>query len=96
LPGGISGTSGRYKRPGLDAILKGVSTARIRCRGGMVGVPVWPAVGLIGLLGERRSRDIDLYLHQKVLGYLDAIRQDAIRDVVGVLRVREAMKSATG
>ena len=29
---------------------------------------------LIGLLGELRSRDIDLYLHQQVLDYVDAMR----------------------
>jgi hypothetical protein len=36
-------------------MLEGVSATRIRCRDGMVGAP-----DLIGLLGELRSRAIDL------------------------------------
>ena len=45
---------------------EGCRSARVRHRGRVVGVPV----GLsdpIGLLGELRSRDIDLYLHQQAL-----------------------------
>jgi DNA invertase Pin-like site-specific DNA recombinase len=49
---GISGATGRAKRPGLDALLKGVARREFE----------------IGLLGELRSRDIDLYLlHQQAL-----------------------------
>jgi DNA invertase Pin-like site-specific DNA recombinase len=65
---GISGTKGRDKRPGLDALLKGVArrefdvaAAWLVCRLGR-SLP-----DLIGLLGELRSRDIDLYLHQQAL-----------------------------
>ena len=65
---GISGTRGRDKRPGLDALLKGVArrdfdlvAAWSVCRLGR-SLP-----DLIGLLGELRSRDIDLYLHQQAL-----------------------------
>ncbi len=49
---GISGTKGRNRRPGLNALLKGVAR---------------PLSDLIGLLGELQSRDIDLYLHQQAL-----------------------------
>jgi DNA invertase Pin-like site-specific DNA recombinase len=65
---GISGTRGRDKRPGLDALLKGVArrdfdlvAAWSVCRLGR-SLP-----DLIGLLGELRSRDIDLYLHQQAV-----------------------------
>src|ERR1700719_4225565 len=65
---GISGTRGRDKRPGLDALLKCVArrdfdivAAWSVCRLGR-SLP-----DLIGLLGELRSRDIDLYLHQQAL-----------------------------
>src|ERR1700693_2560710 len=65
---GISGSQGRAKRPGLDALLKGVARRDFDI------VASW-SVGrlgrslsdLIGLLGELRSRDIDLYLHQQAL-----------------------------
>jgi DNA invertase Pin-like site-specific DNA recombinase len=63
---GISGGTGRAKRPGLDARLKGVArrdfdivAAWSVCRLGR-SLP-----DLISLLGELRSRDIDLYLHQQ-------------------------------
>jgi DNA invertase Pin-like site-specific DNA recombinase len=65
---GISGTRGRDKRPGLDALLKGVA------RGEFHIVAAWSVCrlgrslpDLIGLLGELRSRDIDLYLHRQAL-----------------------------
>jgi len=65
---GISGSLGRQKRPGLDALLKGVArrdfdlvAAWSVCRLGR-SLP-----DLIGLLGELRSRDIDLYLHQQAV-----------------------------
>ena len=55
---------GATKRPGLDALLKGV--ARRECR--MVGLSAGRSLSdLIGLLGELRSHDIDLYLHQPTL-----------------------------
>ena len=65
---GISGTKGRDKRPGLDALLKGVARREFDI------VAAWSVCrlgrslsDLIGLLGELRSRDIDLYLHQQAL-----------------------------
>jgi hypothetical protein len=65
---GISGTRGRDKRPGLDALLKGVARREFDI------VAAWSVCrlgrslsDLIGLLGELRSRDIDLYLHQQAL-----------------------------
>jgi DNA invertase Pin-like site-specific DNA recombinase len=64
---GISGTKGRDKRPGLDALLKGVARREFDI------VAAWAVCrlgrslsDLIGLLGELRSRDIDLYLHVSV------------------------------
>ena len=65
---GISGSLGRQKRPGLDALLKGVARREFDI------VAAWTFADwvdrcsdLIGLLGELRSRDIDLYLHQQAL-----------------------------
>jgi DNA invertase Pin-like site-specific DNA recombinase len=65
---GISGTGGRDKRSGLHALLKGVARRDIDI------VAAWSVCrlgrslpDLIGLLGELRSRDIDLYLHQQAL-----------------------------
>ena len=65
---GISGTRGRDKRPGLDALLKGVARREFDV------VAAWSVCrlgrslsDLIGLLGELRSRDVDLYLHQQAL-----------------------------
>ena len=65
---GISGSLGRQKRPGLDALLKGVARKEFDI------VAAWSVCrlgrslsDLIGLLGELRSRDIDLYLHQQAL-----------------------------
>src|SRR3984957_10391644 len=65
---GISGTRGRDKRPGLDALLKGVARSEFDI------VAAWSVCrlgrslpDLIGLLGELRSRDMDLYLHQQAL-----------------------------
>ena len=62
------GTKGRDKRPGLDALLKGVARREFDI------VAAWSVCrlgrslsDLIGLLGELRSRDIDLYLHQQAL-----------------------------
>jgi DNA invertase Pin-like site-specific DNA recombinase len=65
---GISGAADRAKRPGLDALLKGVARRDFDI------VAAWSVCrlgrslsDLIGLLGELRSRDIDLYLHQQAL-----------------------------
>ena len=65
---GISGARGRDKRPGLDALLKGVARREFDI------VAAWSVCrlgrslsDLIGLLNELRSRDIDLYLHQQAL-----------------------------
>jgi DNA invertase Pin-like site-specific DNA recombinase len=65
---GISGTRGRDKRPGLDALLKGVA------RRGFDIVAAWSVCrlgrslsDLIGLLGELQAWNIDLYLHQQAL-----------------------------
>ena len=65
---GISGTKGRDKRPGLDALLKGVA----RCEFDIIAAWSVCRLGrslsdLIGLLGELQARDIDLYLHQQAL-----------------------------
>jgi DNA invertase Pin-like site-specific DNA recombinase len=65
---GISGTKGRDRRPGLDDLLRGVARREFDL------VAAWSVCrlgrslpDLIGLLGELRSRDIDLYLHQQAL-----------------------------
>ena len=65
---GISGSKGRDRRPGLDALLKGVARREFDI------VAAWSVCrlgrslsDLIGLLGELRSRDVDLYLHQQAL-----------------------------
>jgi DNA invertase Pin-like site-specific DNA recombinase len=64
----ISGAKGRDKRPGLDAMLRGVT------RGEYDLVAAWSVCrlgrslpDLIGLLGELQSRGVDLYLHQQAL-----------------------------
>jgi DNA invertase Pin-like site-specific DNA recombinase len=65
---GISGAKGRDKRPGLDALLKGVArrdfdlvAAWSVCRLGR------SLVDLVSLLGELQVRGVDLYLHQQAL-----------------------------
>jgi DNA invertase Pin-like site-specific DNA recombinase len=65
---GISGSKGRQKRPGLDALLKGVARREFDI------VAVWSVCrlgrslsGLIALLDDLQARDIDLYLHQQAL-----------------------------
>ena len=67
---GISGSLGRQKRPGLDALLKGVGRREFDI------VAAWSVCrlgrslsDLIGLLSELQARDIDLYLylHQQAL-----------------------------
>jgi DNA invertase Pin-like site-specific DNA recombinase len=61
---GICGATGRAKQPGLDALLKEVSRM---WRHGRSAAWDRSLSHLIGLLGELRSRDIDLYLHQQAL-----------------------------
>jgi DNA invertase Pin-like site-specific DNA recombinase len=65
---GISGAKGRQHRPGLDALLKGVT------RGEYDLVAAWSVcrlgrsiADLVGLLGELQVRGVDLYLHQQGL-----------------------------
>jgi DNA invertase Pin-like site-specific DNA recombinase len=65
---GISGAKGRQQRPGLDALLKGVT------RGEYDLVAAWSVcrlgrslADLVGLLGELQVRGVDLYLHQQGL-----------------------------
>lgn len=64
----VSGAKGRGMRPGLDALLRGVT------RGEYQIVAAWSVCrlgrslpDLIGFLGELRARDVDLYLHQQAL-----------------------------
>ena len=65
---GISGTRGRDKRPGLDALLKGVARREFDIAAAWSVCRLGRSLSdLIGLLGELRSRDIDLYLHQQAL-----------------------------
>src|SRR3954452_17759224 len=65
---GISGAKGRQQRPGLDALLKGVT------RGEYDLIAAWSVcrlgrslADLVGLLGELQVRGVDLYLHQQGL-----------------------------
>ena len=65
---GISGSQGRQKRPGLDALLKGVARREFDL------VAAWSVCrlgrslnDLVGLLGELQARNVDLYLHQQAL-----------------------------
>lgn len=65
---GISGAKGRDKRPGLDALLRGVTrrdydvvAAWSVCRLGR-SLP-----DLVGLMDELQARGVDLYLHQQAL-----------------------------
>ena len=84
--GGISGSLRRQKRPGLDALLKGVARREFDV------VAAWSVCrlgrslsDLIGLLGELRSREIDLYLHQQAL---DTSTLSGRMAVQGVQRLR--------
>src|ERR1700704_2062016 len=105
----ISCATGRAKRPGLDALLKGVARRDFDL------VAAWSVCrlgrslsDLIGLLGELRSRDIDLYLHQQaldtstlsgralfgMLGVFSEFERAMIRDRVmaGLDRARSSVK----
>jgi DNA invertase Pin-like site-specific DNA recombinase len=64
----ISGARGRDKRPGLDALLKGVARREFDV------VAAWSVdrlgrslQDLIGTLNELRAKDVDLYLHKQGL-----------------------------
>ncbi len=61
---GISGAKGRDKRPGLDALMKGIARREFEM------VASWSVCRLgrslqhlVGLLGDLNARGIDLYLH---------------------------------
>ncbi len=65
---GVSGAKGRAQRPGLDALLRGVTRREFDI------VAAWSVCrlgrslpDLIGLLGELQARGVDLYLHQQAL-----------------------------
>ncbi len=65
---GVSGAKGRARRPGLDALLRGVTRREFDI------VAAWSVCrlgrslpDLIGLLGELQARDVNLYLHQQAL-----------------------------
>ncbi|WP_407531146.1 recombinase family protein [Methylobacterium oryzisoli] len=65
---GVSGTKGRDRRPGLDALMKAVA------RGQVDVVAAWSVdrlgrslPDLVALLGELQARGVDLFLHQQAL-----------------------------
>jgi DNA invertase Pin-like site-specific DNA recombinase len=65
---GISGARGRDKRPGFDALLKGVARRDFQ----MIAAWSVDRLGrslphLVGFLGEIEAKSVDLYLHQQGL-----------------------------
>ena len=65
---GISGSKGRNKRPGFDALCRGIA------RRDFDQVAAWSVdrlgrslQDLVGFLGEMHAKDVDLYLHQQGL-----------------------------
>jgi len=65
---GISGARGRDKRPGLDALLKGVARRDFE----MIAAWSVDRLGrslphLVGFLGEVEAKGVDLYLHRQGL-----------------------------
>jgi DNA invertase Pin-like site-specific DNA recombinase len=65
---GISGAKGRDKRPGFDRPLKDATSRKVN----MIAAWSVDRLGrslqdLVGFLGELRSLDCDLYLHQQAL-----------------------------
>jgi DNA invertase Pin-like site-specific DNA recombinase len=65
---GVSGAKGRDKRPGFDALLKGVARREFDL------IAAWSVrrlgrslQDLIGFLAEIQARSVDLYLHQQAL-----------------------------
>src|SRR5689334_22274744 len=58
---GVSGARGRDKRPGLDALLKAVSRKEFDVVAGWSVCRLGRSLSdLVALLGELRSRDVDL------------------------------------
>ena len=65
---GISGAKGRDKRPGFDRLLKDATSRKVN----MIAAWSVDRLGrslqdLVGFLGELRSLECDLYLHQQAL-----------------------------
>lgn len=65
---GISGARGRDRRPGLDALLQGVT----RCEYDVVAAWSVCRLGrslpdLLSILGDLQARGVDLYLHQQAI-----------------------------
>lgn len=61
---GISGAKGRDKRPGLDALMKGIARKEFEmCAAWSVCRLGRSLQHLVGLLGDLNARGIDLYLH---------------------------------
>src|SRR3954452_22784630 len=65
---GVSGAKGRDKRPGFDALLKGVARKEFDL------IAAWSVCrlgrslqDLIGFLADIQARGVDLYLHQQAL-----------------------------
>ena len=65
---GFSGAKGRDRRPGLDALMKGVARKEFDL------VAAWSVCrlgrslpDLVGLLGDLHARCVDLFLHQQAL-----------------------------
>ena len=86
---GISGTKGRGRRPGLDALLKGVARREFDI------VAAWSVVsaGPIPARPDRSARRATIPQHRPLPApagsrYLNAIGQDAVRDVGRIQRVR--------
>jgi len=65
---GISGARGRQQRPGLDALLRGVTRGEYDiCAAWSVCRLGRSLPDLVGLLGELQARGVDLYLHQQAV-----------------------------
>ena len=84
LDEGISGTRGRERRPGLDAVLRAVTRREVDL------VAAWSVdrlgrslQDLVGFLDELRTAGCDLYLHQQGLD----TRTPAGRALFGMLAV---------
>ncbi len=65
---GVSGAKGRERRPGLDALMKGVARREFEI------VAAWSVdrlgrslPDLVNFLGELQARSVDLFLHQQAL-----------------------------
>lgn len=65
---GISGAKGREKRPGLDALLKGIARREFDMVAAWSVCRLWRSLQhLISLLGDMNARGVDLYLHVQAL-----------------------------